>query len=257
MVAMVVVNVIALAVNLAGVADPNFLTTMEVRDLGFIKLAPSALWFLGALAFMAIFCVCVFGSSSLSPWHCTDNFLPAVAQIPCIAIAVANVCTFRPRRPEERGARWRFARRVPEEDEEALVGLPTVRKRTAAQTKTKKRTPSRRHEHHKTPSERKRDGGPQRARSRSSIELAGTPNPVLAPVPITALGAPQQPTTASTSSLDAEKKKKQPREEEESAIAETTTRKDAEGDDEEILKELTPTPVFECLSTAPDEAASV
>jgi hypothetical protein len=58
MMVLCIVNVVALTINLAGVADPSFLsTTSEARDLGFATIKPGIVWFFGALLFMAIFCV--------------------------------------------------------------------------------------------------------------------------------------------------------------------------------------------------------
>ena len=71
---LVAVNVIGLAVNLAGIVDPTFLTTLDARDLGFIVIKPSVLWFLAGILFQAIFC------------------------IPCIAVSVTNVVLFKPRK---------------------------------------------------------------------------------------------------------------------------------------------------------------
>ena len=55
---LVVVNLLALTINMAGIADPAFFTTMDERDLGFIIIKPNAIWFACGIAFMILFCVC-------------------------------------------------------------------------------------------------------------------------------------------------------------------------------------------------------
>eukprot|EP00727_Mastigamoeba_balamuthi_P007041 m51a1_g2958 hypothetical protein (210) ;mRNA; f:661531-662317 len=68
MMVLCVVNVVGLIVNLAGAADPSFLsTTSEKRDVGFMTITPGVVWFFGGLVFMALFC------------------------IPCITISVVNL----------------------------------------------------------------------------------------------------------------------------------------------------------------------
>lgn len=44
-------------------------------------------------------------------------------QIPCITIAVVNVCTFKPRQPHEKVSRWKLAR-TSYNDEEKRAGIP-------------------------------------------------------------------------------------------------------------------------------------
>lgn len=58
LVVLVIVNLLALTINMAGIADPAFFTTMDERDLGFIIIKPNAIWFACGIAFMILFCVC-------------------------------------------------------------------------------------------------------------------------------------------------------------------------------------------------------
>ena len=58
LVVLVIVNLLGLSVNMAGVADPGFFATMDERNLGFIVIKPNAIWFASGIAFMIIFCVC-------------------------------------------------------------------------------------------------------------------------------------------------------------------------------------------------------
>ena len=66
---MVLTSVVGLVVNLVGLMEPTLITDTEERDFGFATIAPSMLWFIVALLFLAIFC------------------------IPCVTIASVNVCT--------------------------------------------------------------------------------------------------------------------------------------------------------------------
>ena len=54
---LVIVNLLALSVNLAGVADPGFFTTMDERTIGTFTIKPNAVWFACGIAFMILFCV--------------------------------------------------------------------------------------------------------------------------------------------------------------------------------------------------------
>jgi hypothetical protein len=142
---LVVVNVIALAVNVCGVVDPKFLTTMEARDLGFMTIKPSVLWFLGGLAFMAVFC------------------------IPCITIAVVNVCTFRARAPAEKASRFRLASNRPTAEE--IVALAAAGSTNGSSIPTVKQVKKKRESAESRPSQLRRN--PTAGKPRQSV----TPGP--------------------------------------------------------------------------------
>ena len=93
---LVVVNLLALTINMAGIADPAFFTTMDERDLGFIIIKPNAIWFACGIAFMILFCVC----SSLQIMKketCYDFHIQIIPQVPSVIAATCNVKTFKPR----------------------------------------------------------------------------------------------------------------------------------------------------------------
>ena len=66
---MVLTSIAGLGVNVIGLMQPTLVTNTDARDFGFAVVAPSVIWFIFALLFLAIFC------------------------IPCVTVASVNVCS--------------------------------------------------------------------------------------------------------------------------------------------------------------------
>ena len=66
---MIVACICGLLVNLIGLLQPVLISGEQSRDFGFAIVTPSVVWFLGALLFLAVFC------------------------IPCMTVASANLCS--------------------------------------------------------------------------------------------------------------------------------------------------------------------
>ena len=66
---MVLTSIAGLGVNVVGLMQPTLITNTDARDFGFAVVAPSVIWFIFALLFLAIFC------------------------IPCVTVASVNVCS--------------------------------------------------------------------------------------------------------------------------------------------------------------------
>lgn len=66
---MVLTSIVGLGVNVVGLMQPTLVTNTDARDFGFAVVAPSVIWFIFALLFLAVFC------------------------IPCVTVASVNVCS--------------------------------------------------------------------------------------------------------------------------------------------------------------------
>ena len=66
---LVLTSIAGLGVNVVGLMQPTLVTNTDARDFGFAVVAPSVIWFIFALLFLAIFC------------------------IPCVTVASVNMCS--------------------------------------------------------------------------------------------------------------------------------------------------------------------